>query len=99
MHYMTLSGWIQFLIFLVALAAITKPMGVYLLRSLDPDKEGGLGAGKVLGARRAAGLRGGAGQSQEAAELEAVLPRDAHAGHGDYAVSVMACIACRTSCH
>src|SRR5208283_5987593 len=43
MHYMTLSGWIQFLVFLVALAAITKPMGVYLLRVLDPDKEGGLG--------------------------------------------------------
>src|SRR5208282_1078065 len=43
MHYMTLSGWIQFLVFLAALAAITKPMGVYLLRVLDPDKEGGLG--------------------------------------------------------
>src|SRR5271157_6043216 len=40
---MTFSDWIQFLIFLVALAAITKPMGVYLLRVLDPDKEGGLG--------------------------------------------------------
>ncbi len=50
MHYMTLSGWIQFLIFLVALAAITKPMGVYLLRVLDPDKEGGLGwLEKILG--------------------------------------------------
>ena len=24
-------------------AAITKPMGVYLLRVLDPDKEGGMG--------------------------------------------------------
>ncbi|MGO9108475.1 MAG: potassium-transporting ATPase subunit KdpA [Thermoguttaceae bacterium] len=43
MQYMTLSGWIQFLAFLVALAAITKPMGIYLLRVLDPDKEGGLG--------------------------------------------------------
>jgi K+-transporting ATPase ATPase A chain len=43
MQYMTLSGWIQFLVFLVALAAITKPMGIYLLRVLDPDKEGGLG--------------------------------------------------------
>ena len=40
---MTASGWIQLLIFLVALAAITKPMGIYLLRVLDPDKEGGLG--------------------------------------------------------
>ncbi len=43
MQYMTLSGWIQFFVFLVALAAITKPMGIYLLRVLDPDKEGGLG--------------------------------------------------------
>ena len=50
MHYMTLSGWIQFLVFLVALAAITKPMGIYLLRVLDPDKEGGLGLlEKILG--------------------------------------------------
>ena len=50
MQYMTLSGWVQFLLFLVALAAITKPMGVYLLRVLDPDKEGGLGwLEKILG--------------------------------------------------
>ena len=50
MHYMTLSGWIQFLVFLAALAAITKPMGIYLLRVLDPDKEGGLGLlEKILG--------------------------------------------------
>jgi K+-transporting ATPase ATPase A chain len=43
MQYMTLSGWVQFLVCLVAIAAITKPMGIYLLRVLDPDKEGGLG--------------------------------------------------------
>jgi potassium-transporting ATPase potassium-binding subunit len=43
MQYMTLSGWIQLLAFLAVLAAITKPMGIYLLRVLDPDKEGGLG--------------------------------------------------------
>ncbi|MGA2067116.1 MAG: potassium-transporting ATPase subunit KdpA [Thermoguttaceae bacterium] len=43
MQYMALSGWLQFLVFLVVLAAITKPMGIYLLRVLDPDKEGGLG--------------------------------------------------------
>ncbi|MGA2034359.1 MAG: potassium-transporting ATPase subunit KdpA [Thermoguttaceae bacterium] len=50
MQYMTLSGWIQFLVFLVALAAITKPMGIYLLHVLDPDKEGGLGLlEKILG--------------------------------------------------
>jgi K+-transporting ATPase ATPase A chain len=50
MQYMTLSGWVQFLVFLVALAAITKPMGFYLLRVLDPDKKGGLGIlEKILG--------------------------------------------------
>ena len=50
MQYMTLSGWVQFLLFLAALAAITKPMGIYLLRVLDPDKEGGLGLlEKILG--------------------------------------------------
>ena len=30
-----LSGWIQFAIYIVALALITKPMGLYLLRVLD----------------------------------------------------------------
>jgi potassium-transporting ATPase potassium-binding subunit len=50
MQYMTASGWIQLLVFLVALALITKPMGIYLLRVLDPDKEGGLGIlEKILG--------------------------------------------------
>jgi K+-transporting ATPase ATPase A chain len=50
MQYMTLSGWVQFLVFLAALAAITKPMGIYLLRVLDPDREGGLGLlEKILG--------------------------------------------------
>jgi K+-transporting ATPase ATPase A chain len=29
------SGWIQFAIFFIALALITKPMGLYLLRVLD----------------------------------------------------------------
>ena len=47
---MTWDGWIQLLVFCVALIAITKPMGIYLLRVLDPDKEGGLGiAEKILG--------------------------------------------------
>jgi len=32
---METSGWIQFAIYLVALALITKPMGLYLLRVLD----------------------------------------------------------------
>jgi K+-transporting ATPase ATPase A chain len=50
MQYMTSSGWIQLLVFLVALFVITKPMGIYLLRVLDPDQEGGLGIlEKILG--------------------------------------------------
>src|SRR3977135_2821277 len=34
---MQASGWIQFAIYLVALALITKPMGLYLLRVLDAN--------------------------------------------------------------
>jgi hypothetical protein len=33
---MEASGWIQFAIFLIALALVTKPMGLYLMRVLDP---------------------------------------------------------------
>ena len=40
---MNAIGWIQFVIFGIALLAITKPMGIYLLRVLDPDQEGGMG--------------------------------------------------------
>jgi K+-transporting ATPase ATPase A chain len=32
---MTLSGWIQLIVYVIALAAITKPMGLYLMRVLD----------------------------------------------------------------
>src|SRR6202162_363482 len=31
------SGWIQFALYFVALALITKPMGLYLLRVLDAN--------------------------------------------------------------
>src|SRR4029453_9870227 len=34
---METSGWIQLAVFLVALALITKPMGLYLLQVLDPN--------------------------------------------------------------
>src|ERR1700758_2357029 len=34
---METSGWIQFAIFLTALALVTKPMGLYLLRVLDAN--------------------------------------------------------------
>src|SRR5579862_8448481 len=40
---MNASGWIQLSMFVMALVLITKPMGIYLLRVLDPEKEGGLG--------------------------------------------------------
>ena len=83
MHYMTLSGWIQFLVFLVALAAITKPMGIYLLRVLDPDKEGGLGfLEKILGPVEWLVYKVARVNPKTAAELEAVHAFAAHAGHG-----------------
>src|SRR5438477_4067376 len=34
---METSGWIQFAIYLIALAMVTKPMGLYLTRVLDAD--------------------------------------------------------------
>ena len=43
MQYLHGSDWIQLLVFCIGLLAITKPMGIYLLRVLDPDVEGGLG--------------------------------------------------------
>jgi K+-transporting ATPase ATPase A chain len=36
---MQASGWIQFVIYIVALALITKPMGLYLLRVLDVNSK------------------------------------------------------------
>jgi K+-transporting ATPase ATPase A chain len=50
MSYMRGMDWLQLLIFCIGLLAITKPMGIYLLRVLDPDQEGGLGIlEKILG--------------------------------------------------
>jgi K+-transporting ATPase ATPase A chain len=43
MSYMRGMDWVQLLIFCIGLLLITKPMGIYLLRVLDPDMEGGLG--------------------------------------------------------
>src|SRR6476469_3943133 len=34
---METTGWIQFAIFLIALALVTKPMGLYLIHVLDPS--------------------------------------------------------------
>jgi len=38
---MHVSGWIQLAVYVGLLLAITKPMGLYLLRVLDPDRAGG----------------------------------------------------------
>jgi potassium-transporting ATPase potassium-binding subunit len=50
MQYMTGSGWVQLLVFCIGLFLITKPMGIYLLRVLDPDQEGGVGILERIGA-------------------------------------------------
>ncbi|HLP43227.1 MAG TPA: potassium-transporting ATPase subunit KdpA [Fibrobacteria bacterium] len=34
---MDISGWIQFFIYVAALALVTKPLGIYLVRVLTPD--------------------------------------------------------------
>lgn len=38
---MTVSGWIQLLLILAGVVIVTKPLGIYLLRVLDPEREGG----------------------------------------------------------
>ena len=40
---MNASGWIQLIAFVIGLFLITKPMGIYLIRVLDPEVEGGMG--------------------------------------------------------
>jgi len=50
MSFMRGMDWVQLLIFCIGLIALTKPMGIYLLRVLDPEQEGGLGIfEKILG--------------------------------------------------
>ncbi|HUO09387.1 MAG TPA: potassium-transporting ATPase subunit KdpA [Phycisphaerae bacterium] len=46
---MTSSGWIQLLLLLAGLVAITKPMGIFLLRILDPEREGRTFLDPILG--------------------------------------------------
>jgi K+-transporting ATPase ATPase A chain len=43
MSYFTGSGWVQLIVFCIGLLLITKPMGLYLIRVLDPEVEGGMG--------------------------------------------------------
>ena len=52
---MTATGWIQLAIFIALLVALTKPLGVFLVQVLDPDRagndrgSGGTVLGPVLG--------------------------------------------------
>jgi potassium-transporting ATPase potassium-binding subunit len=46
---MNSSGWIQLVIYVLALVAITKPLGIYLLHVLDPDQAGGTFLDPLLG--------------------------------------------------
>ncbi len=46
---MTLSGWIQCILLLGGIVLITKPMGLYLLHILDPEREGGTFLERFLG--------------------------------------------------
>ena len=39
---MTWNGWLQLILILGGVMLITKPLGIYLLRVLDPDREGGV---------------------------------------------------------
>jgi K+-transporting ATPase ATPase A chain len=47
---MTISGWIQLLLYVAILVAITKPLGIYLVQVLEPEKgSGGTFLGPILG--------------------------------------------------
>jgi potassium-transporting ATPase potassium-binding subunit len=46
---MSISGWIQLAFYVGVLLAITKPMGLYLMRVLDPEIAGGTFLDPVLG--------------------------------------------------
>src|SRR5580692_11514319 len=46
---MNTSGWIQLAIYIGALVAITKPLGIYLLHVLDPEREGGTFLERFIG--------------------------------------------------
>jgi K+-transporting ATPase ATPase A chain len=46
---MTANGWLQLVLILGGLVAITKPLGIYLVRVLDPEHEGPTFLDRVLG--------------------------------------------------
>ena len=45
---METSGWIQFALYLIALALVTKPMGLYLMRVLDAEWQNVARSGAAL---------------------------------------------------
>jgi K+-transporting ATPase ATPase A chain len=45
---MTASGWIQLVLILGTITLLTKPLGIYLVRVLDPEREGGTFLDPVL---------------------------------------------------
>jgi len=46
---MTASGWLQLALILLGVIAITKPLGIYLVRVLDPEHEGTTFLDRFLG--------------------------------------------------
>jgi K+-transporting ATPase ATPase A chain len=46
---MSANGWLQLVLILGGLVAITKPLGIYLVRVLDPEHEGPTFLDRVLG--------------------------------------------------
>jgi K+-transporting ATPase ATPase A chain len=46
---MTASGWIQLVLILGTITLLTKPLGIYLVRVLDPERQGGTFLDPILG--------------------------------------------------
>jgi len=46
---MAANGWLQLVLILAGLVAITKPLGIYLVRVLDPEHEGPTFLDRILG--------------------------------------------------
>ena len=72
---MQASGWIQFALYVVALALITKPMGLYLLQVLDAN--GRTWLDPVLRPLERADLSRDGRGSEQGARLEAIHARHA----------------------
>jgi len=84
---MTASGWLQLGIYVALLLAITKPLGLYLVRVLDPARAGGKTfLDPVLGPVERLIYRILRVDSDKRAQLETVRHRHAHLqrGHGGF---------------